>query len=56
MRRITVSPSAPDRRSGSDLHSWSEGDSYRDEAEVEAASSALDNELDQTEDALTDSY
>ena len=54
MRRITVSPSPPDRHSGSDLHSWSEGDSIRDDAEVEAALSALDDELDQTEDALTE--
>jgi hypothetical protein len=54
MRRITVSPSPPDRRSGSDLHSWSEDDSIRDDAEVEAALSVLDNELDQTEDALTE--
>ena len=54
MRRITVSPSPPDRHSGLDLHSWSKGDSFRDEAEVEAALSTLDNELDQTEDALTE--
>ena len=54
MRRITVSPSPTDRHSGSDLHSWSEDDSRRDDAEVEAALSALDNELDQTEDALTE--
>ena len=54
MRRITVSPSPPERRSGSDLHSWSEDDSIRDDAEVEAVLSALDNELDQTEDALTE--
>jgi hypothetical protein len=54
MRRITVSPSPPDRHSGSDLHSWSEDDSVRDDAEVEAALTALDNELDQTEDALTE--
>jgi hypothetical protein len=54
MRRITVSPSPPERRSGSDLHSWSEDDSFRDDAEVEAVLSALDNELDQTEDALTE--
>ncbi|KAF8480059.1 hypothetical protein DFH94DRAFT_650046, partial [Russula ochroleuca] len=54
MRRITVSPSPPSRHSGSDLHSWSEDDSIRDDAEVEAALSALDNELDQTEDALTE--
>ncbi len=54
MRRITVSPSPTDRHSGSDLRSWSEDDSSRDDAEVEAALSALDNELDQTEDALTE--
>jgi hypothetical protein len=54
MRRITVSPSPPDRHSRSDLHSWSEDDSIRDDAEVEAALSALDEELDQTEDALTE--
>ena len=54
MRRITVSLSPPDRHSGSDLHSWSKGDSFRDEVEVEAALSTLDNELDQTEDALTE--
>jgi hypothetical protein len=54
MRRITVSPSPTDRHSRSDLHSWSEDDSSRDDAEVEAALSALDNELDQTEDALTE--
>src|SRR6266851_7753807 len=54
MRRITVSPSPPDRHSGSDLHSWSEDDSFQDDAEVEAALSALDNELDRTEDALTE--
>ncbi len=54
MRRITISPSPTDRHSGSDLRSWSEGDSSRDEDEVEAALSALDNELDQTEDALTE--
>jgi hypothetical protein len=54
MRRITVSPSPTDRHSRSDLHSWSEDDSRRDDAEVEAALSALDNELDQTEDALTE--
>jgi hypothetical protein len=54
MRRITVSPSPTDRHSRSDLHSWSEGDSSRDDAEVEAALSALDDELEQTEDALTE--
>ena len=54
MRRITVSPSPPNRHSGSNLHSWSEDDSIRDDAEVEAALSALDNELDRTEDALTE--
>jgi hypothetical protein len=54
MRRITVSPSPPNRHYGSDLHSWSEDDSIRDDAEVEAALSALDNELDRTEDALTE--
>jgi len=54
MRRITVSPSPSSRHSGSGLHSWSEDDSLRDDAEVEAALSALDNELDQTEDALTE--
>ncbi len=54
MRRITVSPSPSNRRSGSDLYSHSEDDSIRDAAEVEAALSALDDELDQTEDALTE--
>jgi hypothetical protein len=54
MRRITVSPSPTNRHSGSDLYSYSEGDSIRDAAEVEAALSALDDELDQTEDALTE--
>ncbi|KAH9053604.1 hypothetical protein EDB87DRAFT_1569203 [Lactarius vividus] len=54
MRRITVSPSPSNRRSGSDLYSYSEEDSIRDAAEVEAALSALDEELDQTEDALTE--
>ena len=54
MRRITVSPSPPNRHSGSDLHSWSEDASIQDDAEVEAALSALDNELDRTEDALTE--
>ncbi len=54
MRRITVSPSPPNRRSGSDIYSYSEEDSIRDAAEVEAALSALDEELDQTEDALTE--
>src|ERR1700761_9396556 len=54
MRRITVSPTPPNRRSASDLYSYSEEDSIRDAAEVEAALSALDEELDQTEDALTE--
>jgi hypothetical protein len=54
MRRITVSPSPPDRHSGSDLSYWSEDNSIQDAAEVEEALSALDNELDQTEDALTE--
>lgn len=54
MRRITVSPSLPTRHSGSDLYSWSEEDSVHDAAEVEAALSVLDDELDQTEDALTE--
>ena len=54
MRRITVSPSPTNRRSASDLYSYSEDDSIRDAAEVEAALSALDDELDQTEDALTE--
>jgi hypothetical protein len=40
MHGITVPSSPPDRHSGSDLHSWSDDD------EVEAALSALDNELD----------
>ena len=50
----SVSPSPADRRSESDLHPWSKGDSFGDEAEVEAAWSTLDNELDQTEGALTE--
>ncbi|KAH9048891.1 hypothetical protein EDB84DRAFT_82083 [Lactarius hengduanensis] len=54
MRRITVSPSPSNRHSSSDLYSYSEEDSIRDAAEVEAALSALDEELDQTEDALTE--
>ena len=54
MRRITVSPSPTDRYSRSDLRSWSGDDSSRDDAEVEAALSALDDELEQTEDALTE--
>ena len=54
MRRITVSPSPSNRRSASDLYSYTEDDSMRDAAEVEAALSALDEELDQTEDALTE--
>ena len=54
MRRVIVSPSPPNRHSGSDLHSWSEDDSIQEDAEVEAALSALDNELDRTEDALTE--
>ena len=54
MRRITVSPSPSDRRSRSDSRSWSEDDSSRDDAEIEAALSVLDNELEQTEDALTE--
>jgi hypothetical protein len=54
MRRITVSPSPLDRHSSSDSYSWSEHDSIQDVAEVEAALSVLDNELDQTEDALTE--
>jgi hypothetical protein len=54
MRRITVSPSPPNRRSRSDLYSYSEDDSIQDAAEVEAVLSALDHELDQTEDALTE--
>ncbi|KAF8270084.1 hypothetical protein EI94DRAFT_861049 [Lactarius quietus] len=54
MRRITVSPSPSNRRSDSDLYSYSEENSIRDAAEVEAALSALDEELDQTEDALTE--
>ncbi|KAH9993287.1 hypothetical protein BJV74DRAFT_884401 [Russula compacta] len=54
MRRVTISPSPPNRHPGSDLHSWSEDDSIQDDAEVEAALSALDNELDRTEDALTE--
>jgi hypothetical protein len=54
MRMITVSPAPTDRYSRSDLHSWSGDDSSRDDAEVEAALSALDNELEQTEDALTE--
>jgi hypothetical protein len=54
MRRITVSPLPPDRYSRSDSHSRTEDDSTRDEAEVEAALNALDNELDRTEDALTE--
>jgi len=37
-----------------DLQSWSEANSIRDDAEVEAALSALGNKLDQTEDALTE--
>jgi len=54
MRRITVSPSLPDRYSRSDSHPRTEDDTTRDEAEVEAALNALDNELDRTEDALTE--
>jgi hypothetical protein len=54
MRRITVSPSPSNRRSASDLYSYTEDESNRDAAEVEAALSALDDELDQTEDALTE--
>jgi hypothetical protein len=54
MRRITVSPSPLGRHSGSDAYSWSEYDSIQDAAEVEVALSVLDNELDQTEDALTE--
>jgi len=54
MRRITVSPLPPNRHSGSDLQSWSKANSIRDNAEVEAALSALGNELDRTEDALTE--
>ncbi|KAI9434816.1 hypothetical protein H4582DRAFT_2112483 [Lactarius indigo] len=54
MRRITVSPSLSYRRSGSDLYTYSEDDTIRDAAGVKAALSALDDELDQTEDALTE--
>jgi hypothetical protein len=54
MRRITVSPSPSNRRSASDLDSYTGDDSIRDPAEVEAALSALDNELYQMEDALTE--
>jgi hypothetical protein len=58
----TQSESSPTRysyssRSGesltSDSYSWSEHDSIQDAAEVKVALSVLDNELDQTEDALT---
>jgi hypothetical protein len=54
MHRITISPSHTDRHSRSDLHSWSEDDYGWDGAEVEAALSALDDELEQTEGTLTE--
>ena len=54
MRRITFSPSHTDRQSRSDLHSWFEDDCSRDDAEVEAVLSVLDDELEQTEGALTE--
>jgi len=54
MHRITVLPLPPNRHSGSDLQSWSEANSIRDDAEVEAALSAISNKLDWIEDALTE--
>jgi hypothetical protein len=54
MHCITISPSPSNRCTASGLYSYTEVDSIRDAAKVEAALSALDNELDQTEDALTD--
>ena len=50
------SPSPTDRHSRSDWYFWSKDDSIQMvlRTEVEAALSALDNELEQTEDVLTE--
>ena len=50
MRRINVSPT----RSGSSYDSYTEENSVDERAEVEAALTDLDNELDNTEDMLTE--
>ena len=54
MRRITVSPTASPRTSVFDAYSYSDEDSVSDAAEVEAALAMIDNELANTEDALTE--
>ncbi|THH16604.1 hypothetical protein EW146_g4054 [Bondarzewia mesenterica] len=55
MRRINVSPSpSTNRYSNSDSYMYSDDNSIDDAAEVEAALSVMDNELNQTEDELTE--
>ncbi|KAI0772885.1 hypothetical protein BD413DRAFT_474004 [Trametes elegans] len=52
MRRILVSPSPSSR--DSDTYTYSDENSMEDAAEVEAALSMVDDEIAQTEDALTE--
>jgi len=54
MRRITVSPTTSPRTSAFDTYSYSDEDSMSDAAEVEAALAMIDNELANTEDAVTE--
>ena len=54
MRRITVSPPVSPRASTFDAYTYSDEDSVSDAAEVEAALALIDNELANTEDAVTE--
>ena len=54
MRRITVSPPVSPRTSVFDTYNYSDADSVSDAAEVEAALAMIDNELANTEDAVTE--
>ena len=54
MRRVTVSPTGSPRASTFDTYNYSDEDSISDVAEVEAALAMIDNELANTEEALTE--
>jgi len=54
MRRITVSPTTSPRTSTFNTYDYSDEDSISDAAEVEAALAMIDNELANTEDAVTE--
>ena len=54
MRRTIVSPTTSPRTSAFDTYNYSDEDSISDAAEVEAALAMIDNELANTEDAVTE--